>query len=164
MDQLLITHPNSLFLICGGFNCHHANWLGAVNNLTSHGTSAKDFSESFCLTQSVNFPTHISPNGKSSLLDLVITNFHANVSYSSSAPIVSSDHVLVMVNISLTFFRKQPQQVWQFTQANWQGLQAATTLQDWSHVSTTPDIYSAWKFFYRNLLSLMHRFIPSRLQ
>ena len=25
-DQLSTTHPNSLFLISGDFNCHHANW------------------------------------------------------------------------------------------------------------------------------------------
>ena len=27
MDQLLSSHPNSLFLIRGDFNCHHASWL-----------------------------------------------------------------------------------------------------------------------------------------
>ena len=52
------------------------------------------------LTQSMNFQTWISPNSKSSLLDLVITNIPTNVSCSSSAPIGSSDHVLMKVNIS----------------------------------------------------------------
>ena len=51
--------------------------------------------DSMGLTQSVNFPTHISPNGKSSLLDLVMTIFPTNVSCTSSAPIGSSHHVLV---------------------------------------------------------------------
>ncbi len=36
MDQLLSTHPNSLFLICGDINCHHASWLGVGSSLTSH--------------------------------------------------------------------------------------------------------------------------------
>ena len=51
-----------------------------------------------------------------------------------------------------------------FTQAYWQGLQAAIKLLDWSPISTFSDITSSWEFFQRNLLSLMHRFIPSRLQ
>ena len=94
------------------------------------------------LTQSVNFPTQISPNGKFSLLDLVMTNFPANVSCSSSATIGSSDHVLVKVNISMTILKEQHQhgRVLQFTEENWK---AAITLQNWSPISTTPDIISA---------------------
>ena len=63
MDQLLSFHPNSLFLICGDFNCHHASWLGVGTSLTCHGTSAKAFCDSLGLTQSVNFPPRISTNG-----------------------------------------------------------------------------------------------------
>ena len=102
MDPLLSTHLNSLFLICGDFSCYHANWLGAGSSLTSYGTAAKDFCDSTGLTQSVNFPTQISPNGKYSFLDLVMTKFPTNVSCSFSAPIGSRDHMLVKVNISHT--------------------------------------------------------------
>ena len=63
MDQLLSSHPNSLFLICGDFNCHHASWLGVGTSLTCHSNSAKAFCNSLGLTQSVNFPTRISTNG-----------------------------------------------------------------------------------------------------
>uniref|UniRef100_UPI00358E3588 uncharacterized protein n=1 Tax=Myxine glutinosa TaxID=7769 RepID=UPI00358E3588 len=34
MDQLLSTHPNSLLLIFGEFNCHHASWLATANQIT----------------------------------------------------------------------------------------------------------------------------------
>ena len=95
MDQLLSSHPNSLFLICGDFNCHHASWRGVGTSLTCHGTSAKDFCDSLGLTQSVNFPNRISTNGTLSLLDLILTNFPENICCSSSTPIGSSDHVLV---------------------------------------------------------------------
>ena len=116
MDQLLTTHPNSLFLTrvfltCGEFNCHHAKWLGVATHLTSHSSSAKDFCDSMGLTQSVNFTTQISINGKASLLDLVMINFPANVSCSFSALIGSSDHLLVKVIISLAILREQPQRV-----------------------------------------------------
>ena len=86
--------------------------------------------DSMGLTQSVNFPTHISPNGKSSLLDLVMTIFPTNVSCTSSAPIGSSHHVLVKVNISLDVLRELPQRrrVCNFTQADWQGRQASISL------------------------------------
>ena len=66
--------------------CHCANWLGVATSLTSHGTAAKDFCDGMGLIQPVNLPTRISVNGKSSLLDFVLTNFPTNVSC-SSAPI-----------------------------------------------------------------------------
>ncbi len=126
------------------------------------GTSAKDFCDSLGLTQSVIFPTRISTNGTPSLLDLIWTNFSENICCSSSAPIDSSDHVLVKVNISLALIREPPQhcRVWHFTQTYWQGLQAAIKLLDWSPIATFSNINSSWEFFQRNLLSLMHRFIP----
>ena len=166
MDKLLSSHLNSLFLICGDFNCHHASWLGVGTSLTCQGSSAKAFCDSLALTQSVNFQTRISTNGTPSLLDFILTNFQENVCFSSSAPIGSSDHVLVKVDISLVVIREPPQccWVWHFTQTDWQGLQAAIKLLDWSPISALSDINSSWEFFQRNLLSLMHRFIPPRLQ
>ena len=135
-------------------------------SLTCHGTSAKDFCDSLGLTQSVNFPTRISTNGAPSLLNLILTNFHENICCSSSDPIGSSDHVLVKVTISLAIIREPSQcrRVWHYTQADWQGLQAAIKLPDWSLITTFSNITSSWEFFQRNLLSLMQRFIPSRLQ
>jgi len=65
--------------------------------------------------------------------------------------------MLVKVKASLAILRELPQRwrVWNFTQAEWQGLQAANTLQDWSPISTVPYVHSAWEFFHRNLLSLL---------
>ena len=132
MDLLLPTHPNCLFLTRGDFTCHHASWLVVGTSLTCHGTSAKAFCDSLGLTQSVNFPTRISTNSTLSLLDLILTNFPENICCSSSAPIGSSDHVLIKVDISLAIIREPPHRcrVWHFTQANWQGLQAAIKLLD----------------------------------
>ena len=133
LDQLLSSHPNSLFLICGDFNCHHASWLGMGTSLTCHGTSEKDFCDSLGLTHSVNFPNRISTIGTPSLLDLILINFPENICCSSSTPISSSDHVLVKVNISLAVIREPPgpcRRVWHFTQTDWQGLQEAIKLLD----------------------------------
>uniref|UniRef100_A0A8C4QPB2 Procollagen-lysine, 2-oxoglutarate 5-dioxygenase 1a n=1 Tax=Eptatretus burgeri TaxID=7764 RepID=A0A8C4QPB2_EPTBU len=47
---------------------------------------------------------------------------------------------------------------------DYEGLQAAISLQVWSPLSTAHDVNSTWEFFHRNLLSLMHRFITCRLQ
>jgi len=93
---LTFNHSSQLFLFLtgGDFNHHHSNWLGVGTSLASHGTPAKDFCDSIGLTRSVNFSTRISPNGKSPLPDLVITNIPTNVSWSFSAPVGSSDHVL----------------------------------------------------------------------
>ena len=53
-----------------------------------------------------------------------------NVSCSLSAPIASSDHMPMRVNISLAIRRELPhsRRVWQFTQANSQGLQKQPSL------------------------------------
>uniref|UniRef100_UPI00358E1B92 pachytene checkpoint protein 2 homolog n=1 Tax=Myxine glutinosa TaxID=7769 RepID=UPI00358E1B92 len=60
------------------------------------------------LTKFVNLLTWISPKGKSSFLDFVFTNIPANVSCYPSATIGSSDHKLVMVNISLAILSEAP--------------------------------------------------------
>ena len=87
-------------------------------------------------------------------LDLILTNFPQNVCCSSSAPIGSSDHMLVKVNISLAVIREpQRRQVWHFTQAGWQGLQAAIKPLDWSPIYSFSDINSSEEFFQRHLLS-----------
>ena len=83
-----------------------------------------------------------------------LTNFPENVCC-SSAPIDSSDHMLVKVVISLAVIREPPQRrrIWHFTQANWQVLQGAIKFQDWSPISTLTDINSSWEFFQRYFLS-----------
>ena len=70
------------------------------------------------------------------------------------------------MDISLAVIRAPPQRrrVWHFTQPDWQGLKAAIKLVDWSPIATFSNFTSSWEFFQRNLLSLIHRFIPSRLQ
>ena len=114
----------------------------------------------------MDFLTWISFNGKSSLLDLVITNLPAHVSWSSSTLFGSSDHVLVRVNMSPAILRelRHRHQVGQFTQVDWQGLQAAISLQDWSSILAAPDINSKpafayawefWEFVHINPLSLL---------
>ena len=73
--------------------------------------------------------------------------------------------MLVKVDISLAVIREPPQRrrVWHFTQADWQGLKAAIKLLDWSPFAIFSNINSSWEFFQRNFLSLLHRFIASRL-
>ena len=74
--------------------------------------------------------------------------------------------MLVKVDISLAVIRESPQcrRDWHFTLVDWQGLQAAIKLLDCSPITTSSNINLPWEFFQGNLLSLIHRFIPSRLQ
>ena len=132
-------------------------------SLACHGTSAKYFFHSMGLTLIGQLP---NPDLNKSILDLILTNSPENICCSSSAPIGSSDQMFVKVDISLAVIREPPhrRRVWNFTQADWQGLQAAIKLIDWSPIATFSNINSSWEFFQRNLLSLMHRFILSRLQ
>ena len=96
------------------------------------------------LTQSGNFLTQNSSNGKSSIIKLVMTNLPAHVSCCFSVQIGLPEQVLVRVSISPAIFRDLPrcQRVWQFIQADEQGLQPAISLSDWS-ISATLNIVTA---------------------
>ena len=41
-------------------------------------------------------------------------------------------------------------------EANWQGMEAAITLQDWPPISITLAINTAWEFFFRHALLYAH--------
>ena len=53
--------------------------LGVGISLINHNTVAKEFFDSMGQTQCMNFLTWISANCKSSLLDMAMTNFPADV-------------------------------------------------------------------------------------
>jgi len=67
-------------------------------------------------------------------------------------------HLIICLwkSTSLAILRELPQHqwVWQLIQADWQGLQAAISLQDWSLIRTSHGVNWAWEFYQRNLLSL----------
>ena len=113
------------------------------------------------LTQSVNFPTRISLIGKSSLLDFL------QMPLALPLPqLVHLNHVLLKINISCYFQRAVSTPA---SLAVHSGRLAGTTSSHLSsglvfHISTAPDVNSAWEFIHRNLLSFMHRFISSHLQ
>ena len=70
------------------------------------------------------------------------------------------------VNVSLAVLAElyQCRQVWQFSRADWKEVQADVSLQNRSLISTAPDANPALEFFHKNMLFLMHGFIPSCLQ
>uniref|UniRef100_A0A8C4X246 VWFA domain-containing protein n=1 Tax=Eptatretus burgeri TaxID=7764 RepID=A0A8C4X246_EPTBU len=77
---------------------------------------------------------------------------------------VREAHAGMVISLAVIGGPPQCRRIWYFTQADWQGLQAAIKLLDWSPISTFFDINSSWEFFQINLLSRVRRFIPSRLQ
>ena len=83
----------------------------------------------------------------------------------SSARIVSSDHVLVKVNISLTIVRKLPEHHQESgSSLKLTGRDYKLSCQEWSFISISPEINNAWESFHTSLLSLMYRFIAPCLQ
>ena len=84
------------FVLLGDFN---------VNFDTSHSFYPYlfDLMTSFSLSQVVDTPTHFSPNGRSTLIDLVfVSNLHSFSNCSVIPQLSNSDHLGLMVTLTPT--------------------------------------------------------------
>ena len=98
---LSLNLPVSTLLLTGDFNAHNSSWL-AGDRTTPVGQCLETAFRCFGLEQLVNFPTHWSPSGRSSCLDLIVTNSPQQfLSVDSAAPLGSSDHVQLICRVRL---------------------------------------------------------------
>ena len=108
------------------------------------------------LTKSISFPTSIPPNGKHSLLDLVMSN----LSCSSSA---QGDYVHVLVRVSFLFVSftviREPPKCrcrWQLGKTDWSGLKSTISIQGRSIITSAPNIDCCWNFLDKGPTSIHH--------
>lgn len=91
----------STLLLAGDFNAHHSKWH-SFDKTSPAGRQLQTLFSCFGLEQMVSFPTHTSPSGRSSCLDLVVTNSPNNViSLDSAAPLGASDHVQIICSLQV---------------------------------------------------------------
>lgn len=101
-DCLQVANLSSrLLILTGDFNAHNTSWYPG-DKTSQAGRSLQLLGDCFGLTQMVDFPTHNSPSGASSCLDLVFTNKPTLVTdVHPIAPLGLSDHLTVKCQFSL---------------------------------------------------------------
>jgi len=119
------------FLCCDA-NVHQKKWLKYSDGNTSLGQNLQDICSDAGLTQIVREPTP-----KENLLDLIMTSMPE----SSKATVVGSvsDHraVFCATNIDVPQIVEVEREVWNFRDADWDGLRGALRKRDWDYIKTS---------------------------
>ena len=158
-NSLLSVHRTyfSKFVILGDFN---------VNFEVSHRfyTYLSDFMASFSLSQVVQSPTHFSPCGRWSLIDLA---FVSNLSCLSTCTVIpqlaNSDHLGLCITMK---YQREPslptcrRQVWQYKHADFEKAKNLLLDIDIDKLLVTSDIQLSWTCFKHTFLDIMERCIP----
>lgn len=144
-------------IVAGDFNVHNELWLRS--NKT---TPAGEFAEEFCylhgLEQHVDVPTR-----GCNTLDLVMSDFLAQVNVQCLAPLGASDHAVIQADFPISAFKEPITQrtVWRYNQADWGRLQHFYRTYDWSStIQDCPD--RSCSNITSAILAGMKRYIPSR--
>jgi len=90
-------------VLTGDFNARHSDWYGS-DTISTAGIHLSNVFSCFGLTQSVSFPTYVTPSTglPSACLDLFVTNRPGYVqAVDFAAPLGASDHLQVVCNFTL---------------------------------------------------------------
>ena len=149
----------SNFVLLGDFN---------VNSHTSHSFYPYlfDLMTSFSLSQVVDTPTHFSPNGRSTLIDLVFVSnlllfFFSNCSVVPQ--LSNSDHLGLMVTLkhqhmaSISIPRRR---VWRYKHADFDRANELLCDIGLDNIMNPYDIQMSWKRFKSTFLDVMEQCIP----
>ncbi len=85
------------FVFVGDFNAHHREWLESVSLTDPHGRAAFDFANASGCSQLVEGPTLLAGNR----LDLVLTDVPDTVKVTTMAPLGTSDHSAISIQLNL---------------------------------------------------------------
>ena len=96
MAAVQAADASDAFLFVGDLNCHHQEWLGSTTT-NRHGVAALDFATVSGRDQLVIGPTH----ARGGTLDLLMTDVPDLVRVAVVAPLGSSDHSSLSIEISM---------------------------------------------------------------
>ena len=137
-------------------NVHHTRWLRHSSRNSAEGEHLRDFSDRAGLKQLVREPTR-----GDYLLDLAFTDVD-----DVRCAVVNkiADHKGLMITLPLAVPRvaTQSRLVWQFIDADWDGLRWALASHDWSWISSVDPNVGAEQLTSR-ILCIAEQFIPRRL-
>ena len=154
-------------VLVGDFNAISSTWCSS-DRTNLPGRLLEPIFLSLGLQQCVSSPTHLNANGTlGSLLDLVlISGQQLQPAIETLPPIANSDHLPVLCRLRTTLSSAAstaPRQVWCYDEADFKALNSALTKSDWTSVSTTDDIDSAWSSWLSVFLASVSNFVPSKV-
>ena len=150
----------SNYILLGDFNI---NFCNPTHPLYSRLTN---LCNSFMLTQVVTEPTHTSPTGNQSLIDLVFLSHplqlvHCHV----SPPLGTSDHNFVDVIISpnqgtANRVKTSPRTIWRYSQADFDTANMLLDECDWDEL-LSGDVNHMWAAWEEKFMRVMRQCIPT---
>ena len=106
-----ISLPNSAIVLAGDLNARHSDW-SPRETTNRAGREFRNLFSYFGLEQMVTFPTHFTPHGSTSCIDVVLTDHpHLLLSVTSLAPLGASDHAQILSHFLLptdAVYREEP--------------------------------------------------------
>ena len=142
-------------IMLGDLNIHHKKWLRHSSENTPEGYALRDFCDTVGLQQMVKQPTR-----GEYLLDLLLSDLE-----DTKCKVVSNiaDHKGLLVSLPCKVPRTAfvTREVWQFAEADWDGLKEAIGAHDWSDL-VSGDVHTGANIFTEQLLSFSKAFIPTR--
>ena len=152
----------SNFILVGDFNIDYYN--------TTHYlySRLKCLWELLSLKQIVTEPTHSSPNGNQSLIDLVfLSNAHQLMCCKNLPPLGNSDHACIDVHLSTKKDSREITQpsadrvVWKYAQADFDRANELLSNEDADVCSEENDIELAWSKWEKYFMDVMRECIPT---
>ncbi len=164
LQNVLESLPHSILLnliLLGDFNVDYTSPSPALNQINA-------LSDLFSLDQIVSHPTHFSPSGSPSLIDLVLIS----PSFSPSScnilpPISNSDHRSILFSLPVSPVSSPSssspyRRVWLYESADFSITSNFLSNIPWSSILSSSDVNSAWLTFKFTFLRIIHLTIPSK--
>ena len=149
----------SSFVLLGDFNidfCKQSHPLFSKLSI---------FLQSFVLTQVVPQPTHISPSGRASLIDLVLLSSPSQlVSCNVIPPLGNSDHN--GINLTIKCFQNTPpvksrkRTIWRYSHADFDKANRLINATDWTFLDNETNIDAVWTTWESKFMTIMEECIP----
>ena len=127
----------------------------------------QDLKDSFSLSQVITEPTHFSPSGSPSVIDLAFIPSTMSSACCILPPLSTSDHQCILLTVSQPkSCSSQPstprRRVWLYKHADIDKMNDLLDSISWDSI-LSDDLDSSWAAFRSCLLSIAHSCIPSKL-
>ena len=150
----------SSFTLLGDFNINFCN--------KSHPNFCKleNILQMFSLSQVVNTPTHTSPNGDTSLIDLaILSNTALLLDCSTIPPLMNSDHNGLKLSLRWKYKDRPPQQprtIWRNGNADYRKACQLIDETDWDSLLPTDNLDLAADNWHNRIMDIMSVCIPQQ--
>ena len=142
-------------VIVGDMNVHNIRWLRYSTHNSAEGSALHEFCKRNGLSQLVSEPTR-----KDNLLDLVISDIDSVSKCKVLPQIADHNAVLFETKFSIPVSQFSSRLLWDYSKADWAGLQGHFSSLDWSWIDDLEPNDAAVRIT-NIILDSAHKFIPS---